>query len=116
LVDDEEMILEVGQSMLQRMGFEVLVAASGSEAIEIFKRHSGEISCVVLDLSMPGMSGQETFGALQEINRDVRVIFTSGYSEKEVSQYLTGITTAGFIQKPFLMGTLADKIKSIIET
>ena len=89
-------------------------AAGGAEAVEIFKQRCEEISCVVLDLSMPGMSGQETFVALEAINSEVRVIFTSGYSEREVSQYLNGTNPAGFIQKPFLMVNLADKIKAIL--
>lgn len=101
VVDDEETVRDVTSEMLKTLGFTALVAKSGAEAIEIFKAHKGEIDCVVLDLTMPGLSGEEVFHALREIDPDVRVILSSGYSEADIVQRFSGKGLTGFMHKPY---------------
>jgi PAS domain S-box-containing protein len=80
LIDDEEMILEVSKDILKQLGYEVLFAKSGKEAIDIFKKHKDIIDLVILDMIMPDMSGGETYDALKEIKTDVKVLLSTGYS------------------------------------
>jgi len=101
LVDDEERVRRVGRRILERMGFTVLTARDGREAISVFQEHADEIACVLLDLTMPNMDGVEAFQQLRRIREDVRVVLASGYNEQDATQHFTGQGLAGFIQKPF---------------
>lgn len=111
LVDDEETVRAVGRSMLERMGLEVLTAADGQEALEIFAEHKGVVSCVILDLTMPVVGGEECFRELRRIRRDVPVILTSGYNEQDLISRFAGKGLAGFMQKPYRMAVLQKKIQ-----
>jgi CheY-like chemotaxis protein len=111
LVDDEPTVIEVGVKMHERAGFEVLTATDGREAVEIFREHRDEISCVILDLTMPQLGGEEAFDALKEVREDVKVILSSGYYKDEVEQRFKGKGFVGFIQKPYRWVDLAAKIK-----
>jgi PAS domain S-box-containing protein len=113
-VDDEEVIRELAEGALTGLGYEVLVAASGAEAIEVFRSKAGRISMVVLDLSMPGMSGQETLPHLRLIRPDVKVVVSSGYSEAEALGLFRGARVSGFIQKPYTVQDLARKVKAVM--
>ena len=115
LVDDEDPIRKLGARMLERMGFDVLTAADGREAIDLFQQCPDEISCVVLDLSMPHMNGEETFHELRRIKDDVRVVLSSGYSEQDIDERFAGQDIAGFIQKPYNSTTFKEKIKHILD-
>ena len=114
LVDDEECIRELGQEMLQAIGFEVLTACNGSEALEIFALNRDRIVCVLLDLTMPRLDGEQTFRELRRLKPDLRVIISSGYNEHEVSQKFVGKGLAGFIQKPYKMTDLASKLHEVV--
>ncbi|OHD66997.1 MAG: hypothetical protein A2176_16110 [Spirochaetes bacterium RBG_13_51_14] len=114
LADDEETIRALGRQMLERLGFTVLTAADGRETLDIFREHAGELTCVILDLTMPHMDGEETFRELRRIRKDVRVIMSSGYNEQEINQRFAGKGIAGFIQKPYQMADLAAKLKEIL--
>ena len=115
LVDDEEMILEVGRDLLETMGYRVLLSGGGQEAMEIYKRNRGEIDIVVLDMVMPNMGGGEVYDRIKEIDPNAKVLLSSGYSiEGEASEILERGCN-GFIQKPFNMKELCGKIREIIE-
>jgi len=114
LVDDEEMIIDVGQRMLEKLGYETLVAMDGVEAIKSYKTRGKEISLVILDMVMPKISGGETFDRLKQINPDIKVILCSGYS---IDGQATEILKRGcnaFIQKPFNLKTLSQHIRAVL--
>jgi PAS domain S-box-containing protein len=114
LVDDERTVREMAKKALEHYGYAVLIAESGGEAVHLLKRHPGEIAAVVLDLSMPQMSGQEALPQLRTIRPQIKVIVSSGYSETEVLSLFRGQRVSGFIQKPYTPKGLAEKIKSCI--
>jgi PAS domain S-box-containing protein len=121
LVDDEEMIVDVGKQMLERLGYRVLTAGSGKEAIEIISRARGAedpeaeaIDLVILDMIMPEIGGGATFDGLKEINPDIRVLLSSGYSINGQVQQILDRGCRGFVQKPFNLKELGDKIKDIM--
>ena len=94
--------------MLERMGYHVLVAEDGRQALSIYSRHKETIGLVLLDLTMPHMDGEETYRELRRINPEVRVVMSSGYSEMDVSARFVGKGMAGFIQKPYSRAELAQ--------
>jgi CheY-like chemotaxis protein len=87
--------------MVAALGMEVLCASSGPEALELFRRHADEISCVVLDLTMPEMDGLAVFEAMTQVRSDVRVVFASGFDPHEFSQKAVATRPAAVLQKPF---------------
>ncbi|MGE5569868.1 MAG: GAF domain-containing protein [Rhodospirillales bacterium] len=115
IVDDEDIVLKTGKVALERYGYRVLAASNGLEALEIFREASAEISLVLLDMTMPVMSGEETLAELTRIRPDVRVIVSSGYNELEAVRRFRGAAVAGFIQKPYTAAQLAGKVKAVLE-
>lgn len=107
LVDDEETVRGIGAEMLREMGFNVVTANDGREAMEIY-RASADIGFVILDLTMPHVDGEQCFRELRTLNPDVKVIMSSGFSELEVTQKFVGKGLAGFIQKPYKFSTLRE--------
>ena len=116
LVDDEETVRRIGTTMMKRLGMTVITSVDGRDAIEIYKKQGDQIDCVVLDLTMPHMDGEETFRQLRRINPDVRVIMSSGYSEQEVIQRFRGKGIAGFIQKPYELKMLSEALREALDT
>ncbi len=114
LVDDEEMVRAVAKRMLEHLGFEVLLASDGVEALEIFRARLGTISLVILDLTMPRMDGIETLAALRGVSDDVTVMLSSGYSEHEISKRFAGKGFSGFIEKPYRISELGDKLRNVL--
>jgi PAS domain S-box-containing protein len=114
LVDDEEAVCDVSKQMLELLGFSVLTASDGRDALKVFSKHNRDIACVLLDLTMPHSDGEETFDELRRINPDVKVILCSGYSEEETTQRFVGKGLAGFIQKPFNLSTLSEKLSQVL--
>ena len=112
VVDDEEAVRSVVKATLERHGYRVLQAGNGIEALEIFEQAPHQIAVVLLDLTMPLMSGEETLHRLRAIRPDVPVLLSSGYNQIEVIQRFTGQGLAGFIGKPYSAATLVAKIKS----
>ncbi|GFE62755.1 PAS domain-containing sensor histidine kinase [Geobacter sp. AOG2] len=112
LVDDEETVRGIGKAMLQELGFEVITANDGREAVEAFKAAPG-IAFVILDLTMPHMDGEQCFRELRRLNPGVKVIMSSGFSEHEVNQKFAGKGVAGFIQKPYRLSALREAIKAL---
>jgi CheY-like chemotaxis protein len=114
LVDDEPQVLQVASHMLRRLGFEVVEATDGQEAIERFREDPEGIVCVLLDLTMPRMGGEEAFRELHSIRADVPVILSSGYDEQEITQLLTGRNHSGFIQKPYTTARLKEALQAAL--
>ncbi len=114
LVDDEEMIIEVGSEMIASLGYNVRIARSGPEAIADYEANRDEIDLVVLDMIMPGMSGGETFDRLKKIDPDVKILLASGYSINGQATDIMNRGCDGFIQKPFNMLALSRKIGEIL--
>ena len=116
VVDDEEVVRRVCSQMLTRRGWRVLEAADGLQAIATFRRHSAEIVCVVLDLSMPHIGGIEVFRTLRRIRPDARVILSSGYgNDQSTGKKLTTEGLAGFIQKPYSTDALLSELERALK-
>jgi PAS domain S-box-containing protein len=115
LVDDEEMVADVGQKMLQKLGYKVALANSGREAVAIFKRMPHRIDLVVLDMIMPDMGGSETFDQLKILAPDVKVLLSSGYSIDGQASQIMERGCNGFIQKPFNLKLFSRKIREILD-
>jgi PAS domain S-box-containing protein len=115
LVDDENVILGVGKAMLEKIGYKVLLANSGKEAIELYSRHKGEIDLVVLDMIMPHMGGGETYDRMKENNPKIKVLLSSGYSINGQATEILERGCDGFIQKPFNMEELSLRIREILD-
>ena len=114
LADDEETIRNLGRRMLQRAGFEVVVAADGREAIDKFTAGMESIDLVILDLTMPHFDGETCFRELRHMRPGVKVILSSGYDEQDIVSRFAGSGLAGFIQKPYTTGELLSKIREVL--
>ena len=115
LVDDEVAMLEVESEMISALGYKVLPVDNGREAIDIFTAKKDQIDLVILDMIMPGMNGNEVFAGLKEIDPDIRVILSSGYSlDNRGEQYIKS-GFRGILQKPFSMENLSVKIKEVLQ-
>ncbi len=115
LVDDEHMIIEVGQEILRALGYKVIVATNGHEALHIFQERWNGIDLVILDLVMPGLSGGETFDRLRKINPGISVLLCSGYSLSGQATEILDRGCNGFIQKPFKLRELSLKLREILD-
>ena len=115
LVDDEDMIIDIGEKILKMMGYEVITARSGREALRLYKENQVKINLVVLDMIMPGMSGGETYDRLKGINPNVKVLLSSGYSMDGQASEILKRGCSGFIQKPFRMKHLSQTIREILD-
>jgi CheY-like chemotaxis protein len=114
VVDDDETVRAVAKAMLERRGYEVLLAADGREGVERFRQEQDRIALVLLDLTMPRMGGDEAFRAMRAIRPDVRVILMSGYSGHELSERYAGQGLADFIQKPFRIDDLDATLARVL--
>jgi CheY-like chemotaxis protein len=115
LVDDEDMIIDVSERLLGKLGYKVLIARSGKDAIKIFKAKKDFIDMIILDIIMHDMSGGDIYDKLKEINPAIKVLLSSGYS---INDQTTGILERGcdgFIQKPFNVRDLSQKIREILD-
>jgi CheY-like chemotaxis protein len=115
VVDDEDDVRRVMCRVLTRRGVEVIEAKDGPSAIEAFRTHRHRIDVVVLDYTMPGMSGAEAFAQLQAIEPDVRVVLASGYSEGDVTRLLESGGIRSFVSKPFTAETLVERVLAALE-
>jgi two-component system cell cycle sensor histidine kinase/response regulator CckA len=114
LVDDEAIVLDVTAAMTRRLGYTVLTARSGREAIETYTEHADQISAVILDMIMPEMGGGEVFDQLKRINPRVKVLLASGYSMQGQAREIMNRGCDGFLQKPFTLEDFSVRIRSLI--
>jgi DNA-binding NtrC family response regulator len=111
VVDDEEAIRDLASRMLAHMGFEVITACDGREAVKIFGSNADTIRLVLLDMTMPNLDGEETFDALRKIRGAVQVVLSSGYDEQSATRRFAGKGLAGFVQKPYTYEQLMSTCK-----
>jgi two-component system cell cycle sensor histidine kinase/response regulator CckA len=114
LVDDEEIVIGVGRQMLARLGYSVLTAKNGLEAVDIYRDNQNTIRLVILDIIMPGLEAGETCDKLRALNPAIKVLLSSGYSLDQKTKAIMDRGCSGFIQKPFNMKILEDKIEEIM--
>ncbi len=114
IVDDEDIVLDVGVEVLKTLGYRVLAARGGPEAIEIYRQKGGEIDMVILDMIMPEMGGGRVFDAMKGINPSVKVLLASGYSLNGQASNILSRGCGGFIQKPFSIIDLSKKIREVL--
>jgi CheY-like chemotaxis protein len=114
VVDDESIVRQVAQQTLRRAGYDVLLAGNGQTALEIFKQRAAEIRLVLLDMTMPVMSGEQTFIELKKIRPDVRIVLSSGFNQVEAIRRFEGQDLAGFLQKPYTAAALTEKVASVM--
>ena len=115
LAEDEETVRAVVARVLENLGFTVTLAADGREASVIFEAQPDAFALVVMDLTMPHMDGAEAFARMRRARPDVRVLLMSGFSEHDATTTFAGKGLAGFLQKPFELAHLRDKIRSVFE-
>lgn len=115
LVDDEIIIADVASEMLENLGYTVILAMNGHEAIDIYEKEKENVDLVILDLIMPGMNGNKTFDYLKQINPHVKVLLSSGYSLTGEASSIMEKGCGGFIQKPYDINKLSKKIREVIK-
>ncbi len=115
LVDDEEGTIQVEKLMLRELGYQVFPALSGKEAVELYKEKMVDLDLVALDMIMPEMNGKDTYDALKKINPEVKVLLVSGYSLNKQIEELMDKGCNGFIQKPFDIVQLSQKLRKVLE-
>ncbi|MBW2011130.1 MAG: response regulator [Deltaproteobacteria bacterium] len=114
IADDEEHIIKVVRKMLEKMGYNIITAGSGREAVAVYRENKDKIDLVLLDMIMPGMDGGKTFDRIKDINPDVKVLLSSGYSLKGEAEKILKRGCIDFIQKPYNMELISGKIKGIL--
>ena len=115
LVDDEAMVMDIGSQFLKRLGYTVLTASNGQQAVALFKQATDRIDCVLLDFTMPGMDGPATMQQIRKIRSDARIIITSGYDRQQIEDRFASIDPPDdFIHKPFEMKALHEKLDAVI--
>ena len=116
LVDDEEMILDIGTEFLKMMGYHVLTAGNGALALQLYEEKRDEIALVILDMVMPDMTGGDCFDKLRDVNPAVKVLLSSGYSIDGQASKILDRGCNGFIQKPFKIEQFSKKIREILDS
>jgi PAS domain S-box-containing protein len=115
VIDDEENIREAVREILEMAGLHIFTAPDGQTGLELFKKIKNQLSLVILDLTMPYMSGEDVFEQMRQIKPEVPVLLTSGYSEQEIAPRFAGKGLAGFIKKPFNPIHLVNTVKQMLE-
>jgi len=114
LVDDEAAVRRVGARMLETLGYVVVTASDGIEALSALTAARDEIVCVLLDLTMPHLDGEETCRELRNIRADIPVIVSSGYNAQDVTQRFAGLNQVEFIQKPYSIAALGSVLREML--
>jgi len=115
LVDDEAMVLETGQNLLKAMGYRTFTARSGEEALQVYETYRDSIDLVILDLVMPHQGGGEVFDRLKEMDREVKVLLSSGYCINGEAMKIVDRGCRGFIQKPFDLMQFSQSLRTILD-
>jgi PAS domain S-box-containing protein len=114
IIEDEDMILEVCRTMLEKLNYRVLEARTGEEAINIVRTFDGDIDLSILDIGLPDMDGDKLYPLLKEIRKDLKVIVCSGYAIDGPAQKMLDAGAQGFLQKPYAFGVLSEKLKEVL--
>jgi CheY-like chemotaxis protein len=116
LVDDDEMLIDVGRQMLEAMGYKVLMANTGAKAVEVLKKNKDRIDMVILDMVMPDMGGGEAYNRMRQIKPNIKVLLSSGYSIQGEAINTLAMGCGGLIQKPFSLEQLSEKMRAILDS
>jgi two-component system, cell cycle sensor histidine kinase and response regulator CckA len=114
VVDDEAIVRSTARAALESLGCRVLLAEDGARAIAVYRENGAAIDLVILDMTMPGLGGEETMRGLREIHEDAAILLSSGFSETEALRRFGHHGLAGFLQKPYTLRTLAEKVRAIV--
>jgi CheY-like chemotaxis protein len=114
LIDDDEIVVDVSEMILKNSGYDVVIAKSGEEAIEVYKENHSRIDMAILDMILPDMGGGDTYDRLKEINPGIKVLLASGYDIDYQGRDIMERGCDGFIQKPFNMNELLEKVRGIL--
>ncbi|MEE8526354.1 MAG: response regulator, partial [Thermoanaerobaculia bacterium] len=114
VVDDEEMVRKVAAATLEAVGYSVLTASDGRDAVDLFRRRGDEIDAVLLDMTMPRMGGEEACREIRRLRADAKIIVASGFSEQEAAQRFAGEDVDGFLQKPFRPNALVGQVEKLL--
>ena len=114
VVDDEQTVRAVAKQSLERYGYKVLLAEDGARGLDIFNREADRIQCVVLDLTMPVMGGEETLSHMKAVRASVPIILSSGFNEAQAVRRFEGKGLAGFLQKPYKSSVLLETVKRVL--
>jgi len=113
VIDDDEDLREIGQAMLEDLGWKSLAAEDGQAGVDIFRRQHEHVVAIILDMTMPGMDGLSTFDALKSIDSNANIILSTGYSRQQASDRFAGKALAGFLQKPYTIEQLQQQLSQI---
>ncbi len=116
LVDDEEFVRDLGQAILTELGYRVLLAGDGAEALEVYEAQGDEIDLVILDLTMPRLSGRQVMAAILQNRPEARIIISSGFSDETRESNLTSLGAAAFIPKPYRLDHLARVVRQVLDS
>ncbi len=115
LIDDEAVVREIGCDMLKLMGIPCITAGNGEEGIRLFKEGKGKIALVILDVEMPGLTGDKVYDILKEINPDVKILLISGYTRNHLESKYFKRKIEHFMPKPFQLDQFSTKLKSVMD-
>lgn len=115
VVEDEESARELAVIVLKRTGFEVLEAEDGLQGVKVFRENKSDIRCVLLDLAMPNMDGDEAHREIRKLSADVPTILCSGYPEQDAVSRFSDLNPSGFIEKPYSPETLVARVREAVE-
>ena len=115
LVDDEQLVIDVAGEMLEYLGYNVIFALTGSEAVDVYQKYKSKIDIIILDIIMPDMGGGDVFEKLKELAPEIKVLLSSGYSIDGEATQLLQRGCSGFIQKPFDLTELSRKVREILD-
>ena len=115
VIDDEDVGRSVAMQILEHAGYDVLSAADGREGVECYRKNRDRIGVVLLDVTMPGLGGEESFRLLREIKSDVRVVLSSGFNEREIIGRFAGLEPGDFIQKPYRPDELVAAVGAVMD-
>ena len=115
MIEDENMVIEVTQEMLEMLGYRVMVAKTGKDAVHITETFDGQIDLALLDIKLPDMEGGKVYPLIMKARPDLKVIVFSGYSIEGPAQDILDAGAEGFIQKPFSIAPFAEKLKEVLE-
>ncbi|HSD52283.1 MAG TPA: response regulator [Candidatus Methylomirabilis sp.] len=115
VIEDELLMCEVAREMLEAHGLTVLTATDGQEGMALFREHAQDLRAVLLDLKLPGKSGEEVLREIHHVHPQTPVILVTGLEERTARPSLAGLPVAGFIQKPFYLGSFLRKVREVLE-
>jgi CheY-like chemotaxis protein len=115
LVDDDPLVLDIGWRILRRLGYRVLLATDGQEAVKVYREHSDEVALVILDVMMPKMNGREALGHLKRLNGGVKVLVVTGSYTEEVEAVMLAEGAEAILKKPYRVEELGGAVRQMLD-